>query len=330
MARYHNLVLFFDGTWNTHDSETNVWKLRGDLRLGDYSFAGEADQYFTEAFYVTGPGTSANMSLYGGGLAADLGVALEDAYAWLCEKVLNLRLDDPDAVPQVYAFGFSRGAYRAHVFSWLLHDVGILRNFANCRKIVRAFVGKDAAGIRGLLSEGSLPSPPIAMLGLWDVVTAPLDLYSGFNDGLRSPLVRRLYHAMAANECRINFPVMQYDPKEDGTTQMWFSGAHSDVGGGYPPGERELSDIALAWMRERAFDCGLDFLGDPVDSSSFDFIGLGKIHDEASGLVRRNRQFLEGELVHESLRRRSLQVAGYTPEVDGLPSSAAGGGTMLA
>jgi hypothetical protein len=29
--------------------------------------------------------------------------------------------------------------------------------------------------------------------------------------------------------------------------QLWFCGAHSDVGGGYPAGEWGLPDIALIW-----------------------------------------------------------------------------------
>lgn len=36
---------------------------------------------------------------------------------------------------------------------------------------------------------------------------------------------------------------------------MWFAGAHSDVGGGYP--ESEWSDVALKWMASEAWDYGL-------------------------------------------------------------------------
>jgi len=37
--------------------------------------------------------------------------------------------------------------------------------------------------------------------------------------------------------------------------EVWFAGAHADVGGGYP--ERHLSDIALLWMAERLQEAGL-------------------------------------------------------------------------
>jgi hypothetical protein len=36
--------------------------------------------------------------------------------------------------------------------------------------------------------------------------------------------------------------------------QIWFSGAHSDVGGGYP--ETGLSDVALEWMTGKAEEVG--------------------------------------------------------------------------
>jgi len=44
-------------------------------------------------------------------------------------------------------------------------------------------------------------------------------------------------------------------------TQMLFSGAHDDVGGGYPMTNHEsgLSDIALKWMIDRLGEAGVQF-----------------------------------------------------------------------
>jgi hypothetical protein len=39
--------------------------------------------------------------------------------------------------------------------------------------------------------------------------------------------------------------------------QVWFSGVHSDVGGGYP--DSAPSDVALTWMIEKAKGAGLVF-----------------------------------------------------------------------
>jgi hypothetical protein len=38
-------------------------------------------------------------------------------------------------------------------------------------------------------------------------------------------------------------------------SQVWFSGMHTDVGGGYS--ERGLSDIPLVWLIDKAIDHGL-------------------------------------------------------------------------
>lgn len=320
MSKYLNLAIFFDGTWNDDSSETNVWKLRGDTRLGAYSFEGESDEYTTEALYETGPGTSADMSIYGGAFAGDLDKALIDAYAWVSERIINLKATRSEQIPQLFLFGFSRGAYRAHVFSWLLNDIGIPKDFSKCRDIAAAYAKHNQRKVLELTQDGVIPAPTIKMLGLWDVVSAPLDKYGNFQNHIRSPLVENLYHAMAANERRVNFPVMQYCPTIKRTVQTWFSGAHSDVGGGYPPKERELSDIALAWMKYHAMECGLDFLTVQDPPPEIDFRKLTKIHDEAYSITKVRRSFLAGELIHASLEARRKQSKSYFPEILALPT----------
>lgn len=52
---------------------------------------------------------------------------------------------------------------------------------------------------------------------------------------------------MSIDELRADFPVTKWDQR-DGVTQVWFAGAHADVGGGYPATESSLSDLALQWM----------------------------------------------------------------------------------
>lgn len=219
----------------------------------------------------------------------------------------------------MFLFGFSRGAYRAHVFSWLLNDIGIPKDFSKCRDIAAAYAKHNQRKVLELTQDGVIPAPTIKMLGLWDVVSAPLDKYGNFQDHVRSPLVENLYHAMAANERRVNFRVMQYHPQQKRTVQIWFSGAHSDVGGGYPKDERELSDIALAWMKYHALECGLDFLSELTKVPDINFNELHEIHDEASSLTKPHRSFLVGELIHASLVSRRKQIHSYIPEVLQLP-----------
>jgi hypothetical protein len=53
--------------------------------------------------------------------------------------------------------------------------------------------------------------------------------------------------------------------------QVWFPGAHCDVGGGYSEPESGLSKIALQWMLDEAVQSGL-----LVDAAQADLV-LGKL-----------------------------------------------------
>ena len=50
----------------------------------------------------------------------------------------------------------------------------------------------------------------------------------------------------------------------DGIQQVWFVGAHSDVGGGCGPEGTLLSDIALGWMLKKLAGVGVEFTS-PLD-----------------------------------------------------------------
>jgi hypothetical protein len=98
--------------------------------------------------------------------------------------------------------------------------------------------------------------------------------------------------------------------------QVWFPGAHSNVGGGYA--EHGLSDVALAWMADRLeplLELDRTYLSTRQDQRA-DW-GLGKIYDSAAGFfaLRRkvNRSVLasdkSNEKIHESVAVR-LRAAG--------------------
>jgi hypothetical protein len=74
--------------------------------------------------------------------------------------------------------------------------------------------------------------------------------------------------------------------------QAWFTGVHSDVGGGYE--DRTLANITFQWMAKRAWDAGLDFdhqyleqelgidLAHPVDVDAKSY--KGKLNDSLTGI----------------------------------------------
>jgi uncharacterized protein (DUF2235 family) len=71
-----------------------------------------------------------------------------------------------------------------------------------------------------------------------------------------------MVHAVSLDENRSKFkPLLLCDPvKPDKTVkhEVWFPGAHSDVGGGYEDSDRGLSDISLKWMVEIFNSSSLD------------------------------------------------------------------------
>ena len=77
-------------------------------------------------------------------------------------------------------------------------------------------------------------------------------------DSTPSRIVKHGCHALAIDEHRDEFvPTLWTGKAPDGCKieQVWFAGAHSDVGGGYK--ERALADIPLVWMAEKAEASGL-------------------------------------------------------------------------
>jgi hypothetical protein len=79
----------------------------------------------------------------------------------------------------------------------------------------------------------------------------------GFHDVTLSSWVDCAFHAVAVDERRRPFVptlwLQQPDARDQGQRleQRWFTGVHSDVGGGYPWPERGLATLALRWMMGR-------------------------------------------------------------------------------
>ena len=123
--------------------------------------------------------------------------------------------------------------------------------------------------------------PTIKFLGVWDTVASvivprPDRFYLPSLQVLaytrRNPSVKIFRQAIAIDECRRMF---RLDPWSEPQTfmknrfsrthnaepqdiqQVWFAGAHSDIGGGRGEAESGLSKFPLIWMIEEAVECGL-------------------------------------------------------------------------
>lgn len=133
--------------------------------------------------------------------------------------------------------------------------------------------------LRDRFELGLHPAPPlhfvdnvhVCAVGVWDTVgalgipdlhekdgtTIRTDVFQ-FVDRQLSSKVKYGLHALAADERRVDFTPTLWNDRE-GIVQVIFSGAHADVGGGYPEGESGLSNCALSWMSRRLASVGMLF-----------------------------------------------------------------------
>jgi uncharacterized protein (DUF2235 family) len=117
----------------------------------------------------------------------------------------------------------------------------------------------------------------VAFVGLWDMVDAyglPTDEMTRGWDQWVWPLsmrphdrpgnVDKICHAVALDDERQTFHPVLFDEREqlplehtdrEAITQVWFAGAHSNVGGGYP--DDSLARVSLRWMASEACKTGL-------------------------------------------------------------------------
>ena len=178
---------------------------------------------------------------------------------------------------KIFLIGYSRGAYAVRSLAGVIETVGLLRAEAatvrNVRQAYRLYQLSEQSGVTGdfrrLYCHDRIE---IEMIGVWDTVKAlgvrlPMvwqffDQKHQFHNHALGQSVKKGFHALALDETRQVFdPVMwQTSPEKDGRiVQMWFRGAHGDIGGmlgGFMPA-RLLSNIPLIWMLEQAEACGL-------------------------------------------------------------------------
>ncbi|QIG50540.1 DUF2235 domain-containing protein [Nordella sp. HKS 07] len=330
MAGERNLVVLADGTGNSAAKafKTNVWRLYEALDLNG------ADQI---AVFSDGVGTSSFKPFQVIGLALGFGVKRRvlALYRFLC---LNYQPGD-----QIYAFGFSRGAFTIRVLVGLIHREGLV-GFSSTEELdrnalaaYRAYREKAfpsglpwigalrklrdtcvrwwnaAAGSRTYAEVRPTPGDPraagnvrIRFLGVWDTVAAyglPIDELTravdrwvwpmSFKDKRLLASVDRARQAFSVDDERRTFFPIRWDPDSPsdldssaGTPprlrQVWFTGAHSNVGGGYP--DDRLAYLPLCWMIGEAAEGGLRFKSDIVADYWDEASESGRRYGSRSGL----------------------------------------------
>jgi uncharacterized protein (DUF2235 family) len=268
-----NIVLCFDGTWNTpaptasaaEDNSTNVFRFYERVAVTN------AEGRQQVKWYNQGVGTEWLHRIRGGAFGLHLDEHIKDGYRQL--------IQDYEEGDDIYVVGFSRGAYTARSLVGLIRNVGLLRKSNMTDDLLdRAYAiyrskeqvdSEHASAFRRANSR----EIKIKFVGVWDTVGAlgvPLKSFAefdaeayGFHDTKLSSIVQNAYHAIAIDEHREPYAASLWGLQDSrdrakGQTleQLWFSGAHADIGGGYP-GEHPVSDLTLRWLQKKAAKCGL-------------------------------------------------------------------------
>jgi uncharacterized protein (DUF2235 family) len=267
------LAVFLDGTWNSVETNTNVWRMRS---LCAPSGKDGKPQLIYYSVGVNG--------FLGGAFGQGLDDNIRLAYEWLIE---NYREGD-----EIFIFGFSRGAYTARALAGLIAIDGLLQQGSpiGVNELFDRYKRGDEESIRDLkvkeTSGGSITdqekwllkySRPIniKVVGVWDTVGSigiPAGDFTGISSrqfdylqtGLRVP-IQNGYHALAIDEHRKIFAPTIWDVNHStakprplsGVEQRWFVGAHANVGGGYETDP--LAQPPLRWLMKKAESQGLTF-----------------------------------------------------------------------
>jgi uncharacterized protein (DUF2235 family) len=315
------LVVCCDGTWNEPASAhvTNIEKIARTVCTDP----GRTDGVQQLVLYVGGVGIGYKLDrLLGGAFGSGLFNNVKTAY-----RFLALNYEDGD---EIFVFGFSRGAYTARSLSGMIGLVGLLTRDSLVADKLPEAVGryqrrKPAAGWSGCSNEEFKrdfchPLTPTKFLGVFDTVGAlgvpgilPKD--HQFHDINLGDSVECARQALAIDEDRMVFmPCLWQAPdRPERVKQVWFEGAHSDVGGGYA--ETGLSDTALLWMVGEANRQGLVFdkplLDAYIDSRSEDVRHSSlKWFYRVSNLRERVRPRPKAERVVFAGSRRNLDAPG--------------------
>jgi uncharacterized protein (DUF2235 family) len=332
------IAIFCDGTWNTPDKleegkpcQTNVVKLAKALS----SKSGEGIPQIM--FYDPGIGTEGGLfkRVIDGATGNGISENILQAYRFL---IKNYSPGD-----ELFFFGFSRGAYTVRSLAGLIRNSGILK-IDQLDKINRAYNIYQSRKPEhhpkeiesGLFKKTFAVEEhtQIKFIGVWDTAGAlgnPLFLKrlsrrrNQFHDTKLSSRISHAYQALSIDEKRRNFkPTFWYqnpDTKDQILEQVWFSGVHSDVGGGYPLKQSGLSDKALKWMMGKAQNCGLKFDEININPQSVD-----KIHKSYRGFYKLlppyNRKIgipepkkgEKKESVHLSVKEKYNNDSSYRPK----------------
>lgn len=333
------LIIFCDGTWNSPDQidektkricTTNVVKLMRAVQPIAYSGPDFCIQTPQISYYDPGIGTEGIVEKYVGG-ATGYGISANilQAYRFLAN---NYQSGD-----EIFCFGFSRGAYTVRALCGFMGLMGLISP-KDLDLLPRAYRYYRMSPEQRYLSpehefylslkESSIENFCIRFLGVWDSVGAmgvPTPMlqklsqrWVGFFDVKLGHYIQTARQALAIDERRGAFApdlwvntsaeLAQYQDIQ----QVWFSGVHSNIGGGYE--KNYLSDQTLLWMMGEAGDCGLQFNAEYV-AQILAYTQQIELQSESEQIIIPNNYSLPYKMIDALSHRRGERAIGERQRV---------------
>jgi uncharacterized protein (DUF2235 family) len=314
------IIFCADGTWDDPMQATNVYAMFKAITTS----SGQV------AYYDDGVGSDGTplQKLAGGAIGDGLFQKIQDGYTKIAHAY--------DQDDEIFIFGFSRGAYTARSIAGMIAICGLPTGNFSDQFVNDAFQAYRNPGQRAAFLQTYNPyDAKIKMVGVWDTVGSlgipaifggiNLAQY-GFLDTNLHPDVLNAYQALAIDERRQQFPPTLWTPPMPPVAgqvlqQVWFSGVHCDVGGGYSDDD-SLSDITFGWMLSNAVALGLQV--DPTVSAQYcgpnypslsAAYALGTLHDSWNvlWLFPKSRTIAQTSTLGDSVAIRCQFDGDYSP-----------------
>lgn len=272
--------------WKETDVRTNVEKIFNCICPQDKDGNPQVKAYDAGV----GTGYTLKDRFYGGLTGAGIDQNIKDVYTFI---VLNYEKGD-----KLYLFGFSRGAYTARSLAGLIRNCGILKPqhlslLDSAYELYRnrnKYTSPNSDMMVSFRKNYCHEDTNVHFIGVWDTVGAlgiPHPWFGKrhqFHDTKLSSTIDYAYHALAVDERRRLFSPTLWEVDEkviadaqhkQVVEQRWFSGVHSNVGGGYP--DCSLSNLALKWLMQKAEDTGLCY--DEKEAATIKGVCTGKMYN---------------------------------------------------
>jgi uncharacterized protein (DUF2235 family) len=314
------IVVCCDGTWVTPLGDTNIWRThallcqaigmplpgqpKGGIGVVERGRTGEGQGRDLVLYYDIGVGAERRNGILGGALARGLGRNVQEAYAFVAQTW--------EPGDEIYCFGFSRGAFTVRSLAGMIGASGLVDTTIP-GAVDAAFENYRTPAAKrkpGALDGFGRRNVSVRFLGVYDTVgslgiVAPALSFINrrfladrimFHDVRLGRRVEVACQALAIDERRGAFKPVVWSgaPGEaerwDGAVvpqtvhQVWFTGAHGDVGGGLA--YDDLSCVPFQWMMRQAIEAGLP-LEPELLKSCRPGNPRGPRHDSEKGLVGR-------------------------------------------